>query len=223
MAAPRDTLRLVILSDTHGLHDRLTVPEGDVLLHAGDLTPRGRVEEVAAVGNFLAQLPHREKVVIAGNHDFLFEREPERARELLGGLTYLQDSGAEVAGLQVWGSPWQPWFHDWAFHVRRVVELGAIWSLVPAGVDVLLTHGPPHGILDRTHTGEPVGCEELTRALDRIRPRLHAFGHIHEAYGTERRGETLYVNACNCNLEYDPIQEPIVVDWDGAEMRIVEA
>jgi predicted phosphodiesterase len=213
-------LRIVCLSDTHNRHDALAVPDGDVLLHAGDFTGRGRPREVAAFGAFLARLPHEEKVVVAGNHDFLFQDEPERARELLGEVTYLQDSLAEVAGLRVWGSPWQPWFYDWAFNLQRGAALAEKWALVPDGVDVLITHGPPHGILDTTSRGERVGCEELTAARSRIRPRLHLFGHIHEAYGTHRADGILSVNACNCDLAYRPANPPVVVEWDGAELRL---
>jgi predicted phosphodiesterase len=208
-------LRLVCLSDTHNRHDHLRVPDGDVLLHAGDFTGRGTPREIAAFGAFLARLPHRSKVVIAGNHDFLFQDESERARELLGDVTYLEDSPAEVAGLRVWGSPWQPWFHDWAFNLPRGAALAEKWALVPAAVDVLVTHGPPHGILDRTSDGRRVGCEELAAARARIRPRLHLFGHIHEAYGTHRADGILSVNACNCDLGYRPVNPPVVLDWGG--------
>jgi len=207
-------LRLVCLSDTHNGHDRLVVPDGDVLLHAGDLTGRGTAREVAAAGVFLARLPHCHKVVVAGNHDFLFQEEPGRARELLGDVTYLQDELALVAGLTIWGSPWQPWFHDWAFNLPRGAPLAERWALVPEGVDVLVTHGPPWGVLDCTQGGERVGCEELLLARARIRPRLHLFGHIHEAYGTREDDGILSVNACNCDRLGRIAQEPVVIDWD---------
>ena len=208
-------MRLVLLSDTHELHDRLEVPDGDVLLHTGDFTSRGRVAEVEAFGAFLARLPHEHKVVVAGNHDFLFQERPEEARALLGDVTYLEDSGTRIGELSLWGSPWQPWFHDWAFQLQRGAPLAERWALVPEGTDVLLTHGPPHGILDRTERGERVGCEELARALTRIRPRLHAFGHIHEGHGMHRSEETLFVNASNCDRYYRPVNRPIVLDWDA--------
>jgi len=214
-------MRLVCLSDTHNLHERLSVPDGDVLLHAGDFTARGTEREVAAFGAFLARLPHRHKVVVAGNHDFLFEKKPARARELLGDVLYLEDALAQVGPLTVYGSPWQPWFHDWAFNLRRGPELAAKWALVPSGVDVLVTHGPPHGLFDRTVHGEHVGCEELTRALPRIRPRLHLFGHIHEDYGAAQLDGTLAVNACNCDLRYRAVNAPVVVDLEAGSARLV--
>jgi predicted phosphohydrolase len=172
----------------------------------------GRPEEIARFDAWLAGLPHRHKVVIAGNHDFLFEGEPERARRLLPSAIYLRDEGVELDGFRFWGSPWQPWFHDWAFNLPRGPALAAKWALIPARTDVLLTHGPPHGILDRTVAGEPVGCEELTLALARVRPRLHVFGHIHEAYGRLERDGTLFVNASNLDVHYRPVQAPVVIE-----------
>jgi predicted phosphodiesterase len=214
-------MRLDCLSDTHNLHVRLAVPDGDVLLHAGDFTSRGTEREVAAFGAFLARLPHRHKVVVAGNHDFLFERSPERARELLGDVLYLEDALAEVGGITVYGSPWQPWFHDWAFNLPRGPALAAKWAAVPERLDVLVTHTPPHGLLDRTAHGENVGCEELTRALARIRPRLHVFGHIHEAHGATHVDGTLAVNACSCDLRYRAVNAPVVVDLVDGGARLV--
>jgi len=209
-------MRLVCLSDTHNLHDALDVPDGDVLLHAGDFSGRGTESEIAAFGAFLAGLPHRHKVVIAGNHDFLFERDRARAEQLLGDVTYLQDERAEIEGLTLWGSPWQPWFCDWAFNLERGAPLVQKWSLIPDDTDVLITHGPPRGILDRTQRGERVGCEALTEAVARVAPKLHVFGHIHEDRGTLREGPTLFVNASNCDLQYRPVHAPVVIDWDAA-------
>ena len=205
-------MRLVLLSDTHQRHDKIVVPDGDVLVHAGDFSSRGAKNEVERFNAWLGTLPHRHKVVIAGNHDFLFERDPERARALLVHAHYLQDDLAEVAGLRIWGSPWQPWFFDWAFNLARGPALAARWALVPEGVDVLLTHGPPARILDLTAREEHVGCQDLAEAIPRIRPRLHVFGHIHESYGRSEREGTTYVNASNCDLGYRPVQPPIVVE-----------
>lgn len=214
--------RIVCLSDTHGRHDAIAVPDGDILIHAGDLSMMGREAEVEAFADWFAAQPHRHKVVIAGNHDWLFERSPARARELMAGVTYVLDEAVRVEGLTVWGSPWQPWFHDWAFNLRRGAEIRAKWDLIPAGTDILVTHGPPFGYLDgvpRAWFGnedaiavEHVGCEELARALERVAPRLHIFGHIHEGYGQAMLGNTLLVNASNCDADYQPINPPIVID-----------
>lgn len=216
--------RVVCLSDTHGFHDSLAVPEGDVLIHAGDLSMKGREAEVQAFAAWFGALPHPHKIVIAGNHDWLFARAPARGRELLRDVTYLCDEGAQVAGLHVWGSPWQPWFYDWAFNLPRGQALRDKWDLIPHDTDVLVTHGPPFGYLDgaaRPASGwsdehgvavEHMGCEELRVALDRVRPRLHVFGHIHEGYGQAQLGDTILVNASNCDEDYRPVNPPVVID-----------
>jgi predicted phosphodiesterase len=213
-------MRLVLLSDTHMHHDRLVVPAGDLLIHAGDSTKRGTLAQLREVAAFMRAQPHAHKLVIAGNHDFGLQEDLELGRDLFGDA-YLCDAEATIDGVRVWGSPWQPWFYDWAFNLQRGAPLRAKWDLIPAGIDVLVTHGPPHGILDRTVVGEDVGCEELLAAVARVRPRLHVFGHIHEAYGTRRVGETLFVNASNCTLDYDPDNAPIVVDLPSDRTRPV--
>jgi len=204
-------MRIVCVSDTHSLHDGVVVPDGDVLVHTGDLSRRGSREDVRSFDRWLGELPHAHKVVIAGNHDFCFERDPA-ARGWITNALYLQDEGCVVAGLKMWGSPWQPRFFDWAFNLDRGAPLREKWDLVPGDTDVLLTHGPPHGVLDKTWDGLDVGCEALSAAVARVRPRLHVFGHIHEGYGRLERDGTVFVNACACNLEYEPVQPPIVVD-----------
>jgi predicted phosphodiesterase len=214
-------MRIVLLSDTHDKHARIAVPDGDVLVHAGDATGKGSVEQLERFAAFFVALPHAHKIVIAGNHDFGLEQHPGLGAELFG-AAYLCDAEANVGGLRVWGAPWQPWFFDWAFNLRRGEPLREKWALVPEGIDILVTHGPPHGILDRTLRGEPVGCEELTAALPRIRPRLHVFGHIHEAYGTHHDGTTLFVNASNCTLAYQPDNPPVVVELDLDRSRPAE-
>lgn len=204
-------IRLVLLSDTHGFHD-ISVPDGDVLVHAGDGCKRGTLDEAREWASFVSRLPHRHKIVIAGNHDRCFEGMFEQAKPLFDGCDFLHDSGCERAGVRFYGAPWQPWFLDWAFNLPRGPELAAKWRLIPDDTDVLVTHGPPIGILDRTFDDEPVGCEELRVALRRVRPRVHVFGHIHEGYGTARVDDTLFVNASICTLAYRPTNPAVVVD-----------
>ncbi len=208
-------MRLVCISDTHGLHENLDVPDGDVLIHAGDLTKVGTLEQIAEAASFLEGLPHRHKIVIAGNHDLGLEYQAEQAEELLTGLTYLRDSETTVGSVRFWGSPWQPWFFDWAFNLQRGDEIRAKWDLIPQHTDVLITHGPPMGVLDLTFRQEPVGCADLLEAVERVSPQVHVFGHIHEAYGqgAEVPGhDTIFVNASICTLDYQPVNAPIVVD-----------
>jgi calcineurin-like phosphoesterase family protein len=223
-------MKIVLVSDTHGLHNSIMVPNGDLLIHAGDLSASGTDSEVAAAAKWLGSLPHRHKIVIAGNHDWLFERQPTRAAALLrsAGVTYLQDSGTSVDGLSIYGAPWQPEFMHWAFNVPRG-QLARYWKQIPTGPDILITHGPPYGILDqRIQPGvrrlapweeeEPfsgsdhVGDEELLAAVQRARPRIHVFGHIHSGYGRTENMHTTFYNAAMCNEDYEPVNDPWVID-----------
>src|SRR6185369_5847056 len=144
-------MKIVFLSDTHNKLSRLDVPDGDLLLHAGDFCGRGTQDEVARFNEDMMRLPHRYKIVIAGNHDWPFQKEPDKARSLLDkSIMYLQDEMVEFDGLKIYGSPWQPEFFNWAFNLpRKSPELGKRWKDIPGGIDILITHGPPHGILDQ--------------------------------------------------------------------------
>ena len=205
-------LRLVLLSDTHGLHREISIPDGDVLVHAGDFCSEGEAVQARSFGEFLRGLPHRHKVVIAGNHDRCLEADPDLGPEIFAGCHYLLDSGVEIEGVTFWGSPWQPWFFDMAFNLERGAELREKWDLIPAHVDVLITHCPPKFVLDRIETGENAGCEELRDATVRTCPRLHVFGHIHHGHGWRRLGNTLHVNASNCAGYQEPLNPVLVVD-----------
>lgn len=181
-------MRLVALADTHLFHEGLEVPDGDVLVHAGDLLRAGSLDELARAAGWLRSLPHRVKVVVAGNHELCLQKRPEEARALLEGFVYLEDAAATVEGLVFYGSPWQPIFRVWAFGARRGPELAAKWARIPERVDVLVTHGPPFGYGDRARPGHPggewhVGCVDLLARVRVVRPRLHLFGHIHQDPG----------------------------------------
>lgn len=194
-------MRLVAMADTHGYHRDLVVPDGDVLVHAGDLTQRGTLAQLQEVADWLRSLPHRHKVVIAGNHDFALQRVPAEARALFHGLTYLEDEEVTLDGVRIYGSPWQPWFYDWAFNLRRGPAIDEKWQRIPEGLDVLVTHGPPAGYGDLVTRGERVGCEDLLRHLARAKPRFHLFGHIHEDRGEWLVGETRVCNVTTAEGE----------------------
>jgi len=217
-------MRIVCISDTH-LQQDFSIPAGDVLIHAGDGTSLGTQREVTRWLSWIDAQPHRKKIVVAGNHDFLFERDPELIALLMpDSIDYLKDSGTRFRGVKFWGSPWQPAFNNWAFNLPRGHELRAKWDLIPNGTDVLITHSPPHGVLDQVFPrpsgwdpegssgSGPLGCEELAIRARDLRPKLHIFGHIHDSYGVEVHGETTFVNACICNEDYKATNQPIVID-----------
>ena len=205
-------MRLVLISDTHNKHDQVEVPDGDVLIHAGDVAHRGRLSELENANAWFEQLPHKHKLLVPGNHDYCFEQQPQRSREALAAVQVLIGESAEIEGIHFYGSPYQPVFHNMAFNVPRGEPLAAKWSLIPDNVDVLITHTPPHGILDRTVLGWHVGCRELTKAVERIRPKVHLFGHIHEAYGEKVQNGTQFINASICTFRYKPTHRPMVID-----------
>jgi predicted phosphohydrolase len=209
-------VRIVAVADTHLRHGELVIPDGDVLIHAGDLCERGGLDEVRATARWLAALPHAHKVVIAGNHDWAFVHDPAAARALFDGMTYLEDEEVTVGGLRCYGSPWQPYFCNWAFNLRRGEALAAVWAKIPVGLDVLITHGPPAGFGDLTWS-ERVGCEDLRRRVAAVKPRLHLFGHIHEDGGLWRDGETVFANVTTAYRA----RGATVIDVDAAGVTAV--
>lgn len=212
-------MRIVAVADTHTFHDDLhSIPDGDLFVHAGDLCRGGRLEEVRASAAWLRTLPHRYKIVVAGNHDWCFVNEPQVACEILGSdILYLQDAEADIDGIRFWGSPWQPRFNDWAFNLPRGEALASKWALIPEGIHVLVTHGPPYGIGDCS--GDPVrlGCQDLREAVRRVRPLLHVFGHIHQDGGVWREEGVWFANVTTWEGE----RGPTVIDLEVASWQVV--
>jgi len=206
-------MKLIAISDTHGLHRSLEIPDGDVLIHAGDLTRHGTLEDVQEFNDFLGALPHPHKIIIAGNHDFCFEKDRKACEEILTNCIYLQDEEVIIDGVKFYGSPWQHWFYDWAFNKQRGCEIRAKWELIPEFTDVLITHGPPRGIGDLTFQEEHAGCEDLLEIVARIKPGVHIYGHIHEGYGKTSSETTTFINASSYNHNYQAINRPIVLDY----------
>lgn len=195
-------MQIALLSDTHSRHARIRIPTtAGLVLHAGDFTRRGRRAEVVAFLDWLARWPC-PRVLVAGNHDYYAEEEPRQVAALCRerDIHYLVGQGVRVGGLHIWGGPWSPRFCDMAFNVDRGAPLAEKWARIPDKLDVLLTHTPPMGRLDRIMAGRRVGCEALAEAVAQKAPRLHVFGHIHEAAGEEVVGPTRFVNAARCRL-----------------------
>ncbi len=220
-------MRLVCIADTHGNHASVAIPAGDVIIHAGDFCSLGTEREVHKFARWLRRLPHPWKIVVAGNHDRFFEKQPEMARACLGpDVIYLGDSGCEIEGYKFWGSPWTPRFGRWAFGLTRGEQIRKKWGLIPPNTEILITHGPPHGILDTVMSREhktkwgsvfvdgtpPLGCSDLAARIESIRPRLHIFGHIHDGSGQLERDGVRYINASSCDELYRPINPAIVID-----------
>jgi Icc-related predicted phosphoesterase len=171
-------------------------------------------DEIDDFNAWLGSLPHKHKIVIAGNHDLLFEVRPTEARARITNAVYLEDSGVTLEGLNFWGSPVTPVFGDWAFVADRGAAIRRHWDKIPDDTDVLVTHGPPFGTLDKPDMLTPhLGCQELTKAVIRTMPRLHVFGHVHGGYGRESAwNNMLLVNCAVLNEAYALTNQPTVVD-----------
>jgi Icc-related predicted phosphoesterase len=165
------------------------IPDADILIHAGDFTRRGTLDEIEAFDSYLASLKNIEhKIVIAGNHEIYLDarfcgKESQRikARDKLRNCIYLEDDHVELYGYKIYGSPWQPIHVGNAFQLERGSKLRAKWNKIPSDTDILVTHGPPLGYGDRVGSTRNVGCEDLLDEVkNRIKPKYHIFGHIHE-------------------------------------------
>lgn len=228
-------ITFVCISDTHTKTYGLSLPPGDVLIHAGDFSFTGLHEEIEDFNKYLAGLKFEYKVVIAGNHDLTFDLEnyepnlrerfhsyayknknkksftAKEVKEKLTECIYLEDSSCELFGYKIYGSPWTPTFYDWGFNLSRGKEILEKWKKIPTDTDILITHGPPYKILDKCADGFNAGCEDLLREIkERIKPKFHIFGHIHEGYGVFNEEGTTYINASICTLSYKPNNKPIV-------------
>ena len=211
-------MKIIFISDTHNQHKKLVLPKGDMIIHAGDISGRGKPHEIQAFLDWYSALPYSYKIFIGGNHDFMLEQNARQFAEIIpANCIYLRNDSIEIEGIHIWGSPVTPWFYDWAFNRHRGEDIKRYWDQIPEETDILITHGPPHGILDKTARGDLAGCEELTEALARIKPRIHAFGHIHEAYGKWETPDTLYLNASVLDLGYNLKNPPHLIDWKQYE------
>jgi len=177
-------LRVVCISDTHRRHRELKVPAGDVLIHCGDgASFTTALRDVIGLNEWFGTLPHRYKLVIAGNHEVCIDPEaPEATQKLYSNATYLQDSGIRLEGVHFWGAPWLPargcCYHANAFSFPSS-RMDEKWNKVPNSVDVLITHGPPHGVFDDETMGR-IGDDVLLRCVtERVQPSVHVFGHTH--------------------------------------------
>lgn len=207
-------MNITFISDTHTKHYEADndLPGGPILVHCGDISGRGRDWEIKEFLNWFSSLPYTHKIFIAGNHDFAFEKGKVEIPE---GIHYLQDSSVIIEGIKFYGTPWQPWFWNWAFNLpRNGEELKEKFSLIPKDTDILLVHTPPKGILDRVIRGnESVGCEVLRDRILEINPKIVAFGHIHEAYGQEEINGIKYINASLLDHHYEYVNKPIIVEF----------
>ena len=214
-------MKVVAISDTHNKHNNLKLPEGDILLHAGDFSFTGDTESCSNFGRWFSNLPYKKKFLVYGNHDILGETNPAYAKHLiaLNDSVHIFDGSNlndvyEIDGIRICGSPIQPEFNGWAFN-RDSEFRKKYWENLPEKIDILLTHCPPLSILDsfpvrNTLKILSVGDEYLLDAVKKVKPKYHVFGHIHESYGTLITKDTTFINASFVDEHYSGVNKPII-------------
>lgn len=224
--------KIIIISDTHGLHNKINIPDGDILIHCGDWTNRGTIPEMESFLSWFTNLPQKTKIFIAGNHSVGLDTYPRREKRLAliksylarhNNLHYLEHESAIINDIKFFGSPFSPTYSSgWAFNVARGPELAAKWSDIPDDTEILITHGPGYGMLDFVqdapwNSGRDLhqGCEELTKRIKQLsKLKLHCAGHLHINEGPQTavvNGIT-FVNASICNDFHQPINAPVIID-----------
>lgn len=220
-------MKFVCISDTHSYHRQLKLPEGDVLLHAGDITFRGKEKKIKEFNEWLGEQPFKHKVVVAGNHDWLFQHDPDLAASLITNAVYLNQEVHEIEGIRIYGEPRQPEFCNWAFNETRE-DMFDVWAKMPENIDILLTHGPPKGLgdgvpvrggmsfMDPYHSYPPdeVGCVHQRACIyDRDDLKYIVCGHVHEGYGQYELMGTKVINCSVLDGQYKVVNEPIVFEY----------
>lgn len=215
-------MRLVCISDTHGDHEKVKLPTGDVLIHAGDVTAYGKQEETRSFMHWLGAQDFEHKLCVAGNHDTFMEDDAEASARYAveSNVVLLNDSGITINGVSFWGSPITTRFLDWSFMRDPGAPIEAHWNLIPNSTDVLITHGPPYGILDEVIRGdgelEHVGCHSLLSRVRSIAPSYHLFGHIHEGRGRIDENNITFCNVSTMDERYRIQHLPVVIDLSNA-------
>jgi len=202
-------VKVVVISDTHELHEALGVLEGDVLIHCGDSAYgfNRSDAQVDRLDDWFGRQHFERILVIGGNHDFELQKRVETNERLFRNADYLQDKAFQFQGINFYGAPWIPELSGWAFHLPAD-ELCNRWDLIPDNTDVLITHTPPANILDRNSRGKACGCPILRKRVIDLKPRVHCFGHVHASGGTIELQGTTYINASLVNSQYELVRRP---------------
>lgn len=222
-------MKLILVSDTHRMHGQIRIPQGDVLIHAGDMTNLGELGELDSVASFFSKQPHKHKIVICGNHERQVSEDTETVKSIFEpyGIKVLHNETIEINGVKFYGEPRTPEFFNWGWMYKRGKEAEEIWNKVPEDTDVLICHGPPYGYGDLAprlfgFCGVPsgfenkphhVGCRQQLKMLQRIKPKLVVCGHIHFSYGIHLTDfGTVIANAAICTEGYKPKNKPLEIN-----------
>ncbi len=213
------------ISDTHNRHQKLTIPPCTFLIHCGDESFQGTKSETKHFAKWFNKQPAKHKIWTPGNHSRNFKRDYPQSLEWMKvhcpDIHVLINEDVILEGLKLWGSPWTPFFCDWAYNgavtpsdaaIRRIPYMQDIWRQIPLDTDVLITHGPPRGILDLNQEGYRQGCCHLLQRLQYVEPRVHIFGHLHGSYGHMTVRNTEYYNVSSCDEDYNCVNPVTVIE-----------
>ena len=219
----------VVISDIHNLYDEYPNnykwPDGDVVIIAGDFLNTGNINELSPFIKWFKKLPYKKKIICAGNHDVCLDESFDKMKigvreyaenELNEHFIYLRDKSIKINDISIYGTPWQPLFNNWAFNINDTEnELYIKYKNIPKKIDILITHCPPYGILDKTSKyGSSLGSKMLYKRIQEIEFKYSIFGHIHGSYGTlidnKFNNDRMYINASACNENYIILNKPII-------------
>lgn len=242
-------MQIVAASDIHGQWNVVQYPKGDILILAGDIlsdhsfNPQSdanaglQKEELLELDHFCGYylkdiLGFKHVLLVAGNHDFVFQKHPDISKKLKH-LTYLEDTSVVINGIKFHGSPHQPWFWDWAFNFPcHLKEHGGnwfkykhyaidTWAKIPDDVDVLITHTPPLNILDKTGKGLNRGCQFLADRIEQLKKlKFHVFGHIHASQGTKIINNKVFLNVAQMRGHESLCNEPAVFFIETPQINV---
>jgi len=231
----KKNIRICLISDTHGQHYKLdNLPSADIIIHSGDSTSVGtrfQMQDFLDWFSSLNQYSHR--ILIGGNHDYYFDKNHPRSINyklednshldiIPNNVIYLEDETITIEGLKIFGSPNTPWFYNWAFNRQRGEEIKKHWDLIDSDCDIIISHGPAKGILDRCMDGSTPGCDDLLAKVKEVKPICLISGHIHEAYGCDLIDGIHYFNASVLNHNYEITNKPIIIEInEDKELKII--
>jgi predicted phosphohydrolase len=209
-------MRITLIADTHDEHHYVRIKKTDLLILAGDYGRRNREKDFIGFADWLKAQPADHKILINGNHDRYWYRHTARANEILGEeILLLENESHIIDGIHIWGSPLTvPVVEGMYSNTERPEQARKlIWESIPDGIDILITHSPPFGILDEVEPGEHYGCKTLREKVFQLKPKYHLFGHIHQAYGETEIEGIRFKNATLVNDNEKIVKPPIVFDY----------
>jgi Icc-related predicted phosphoesterase len=202
-------MQIVCISDTHCQHQKIVLPKADMIIHAGDFTMSGTLEQINDFFTWFSALDYKYKLVVAGNHDLGMEKHRDKII-IPNNIHYLENETIVIEGIKIWASPVSTPYLNWAF-MLPLEQREQLYGQIENDVDIIVNHGPPFGVLDCTFNGVNTGCTELLKAIKRVGPKYCVFGHIHEQYGMATIGDTNCVNVSTLNRHYTMGNLPTII------------